>query len=103
MSGRSDPTRTRWGRLAWLPIPLLAGAILVLWAANLRTSYESPNLLIGLNFLFSVPVSLLIVYLIGRSFLACGAPGLLMLGCGVLVWGAAGFVGWTHGWAGGNV
>ncbi len=97
MSGKSDPARSLWRRLAWLPVPLLAGAIVVLWAANLRTSYESPDLLIGLNFLFSVAVSLLVVYLIGRSFLARGAPGLLMLGCGVIIWGAAGFVGATAG------
>ena len=71
--------------------------MVVLWAANLRTSYESADLLIGLNFLFSVLVSLLIVYLIGRSFLAHGAPGLLMLGCGVIIWGAAGFAGATAG------
>jgi hypothetical protein len=97
MFGKADPTRSLWRRLAWLPVPLLAGAMVVLWAADLRTSYESPALLIGLNVVFSFLVLLFIVYLIGRSFLATGAPGLLMLGCGVIIRGAAGFVGSAAG------
>ena len=85
--------RSPWLRPAWLPIPLLAGAIVALWAADLRISYESPALLIGLNFVFLALMPVLIVYLIGRSFLATGAPGLLMMGCGIIFWGASGFVG----------
>ena len=45
------------------------------------------------NFVFSTVASLLVVILVGRSFLAGGTSGLLLLGCGVLVWGAAGTVG----------
>ena len=97
ISGKSDAARNIWLRLAWLPVPLLAGAIIALWAADLRTAYESPDLEIVLNFVFSVLVSLFIVVLISRSFLATGAPGLLMFGCGVISWGAAGFVGTIAG------
>ena len=83
-----------WPRLlAWLPIPVLLVAIAVLWAANLPGSYESEYLLMALNLVFSTLVSGFIAYLIGRSFLIRGTPGLLMLGCGVIIWGTAGLVG----------
>jgi PAS domain S-box-containing protein len=88
--GRAPPSTL--ARLAWLPLPLLLAMLLVLWAADLRTAYESPRLLIALNLVFSVMVPLFIVCLIGRSFLVRGTPDLLMLGCGVMTWGAAGAV-----------
>jgi PAS domain S-box-containing protein len=80
------------GRLARLPLPVFLLAIAALWAADSRTVYESPYLLIGLNLFFSALVSLLVAYLVGRSFLARGRPGLLLLGCGVLFWGVSGLV-----------
>jgi PAS domain S-box-containing protein len=79
-------------RLAWLPIPLLLLSMGLLWAADLRTVYEAPHLLMTLNFSFSTVVSAFVAHLIGRSFLVRGRPGLLMLGCGVVMWGAAGLV-----------
>ena len=79
-------------RLAWLPIPILFGAMAVLWAAALPGSYESPHLLLALNFLFSTLVSLFVAYLVGRSFLVRSTPGLLLLGCGVIFWGLASVV-----------
>ncbi|WP_051299895.1 hybrid sensor histidine kinase/response regulator [Methylobacter luteus] len=78
--------------MAWLPIPVLLAAILILWAADSQISYELPYLQIGLSFCFSTLASLLIAYLIGRSFMVYGMPGLLLLGCGVLFWGSAGFL-----------
>ncbi len=87
------PLHADWRRLlASLPIPLLLVTMAVLWAANLPGSYESPSLVMALNFIFSTLASGLIVYLVSRSFLTRGTPGLLMLGCGVLTWGAAGVV-----------
>ena len=73
----------------------------VLWFADLRAYYESPRLLLGLNFVFSTLASLLVAYLIGRSFLVRGKPELLLLGCGVIIWGAAALVGIAAGlvWA----
>ena len=83
----------RWAaRLAWVPIPLLLVIIITLWAADLRTEYRSPFLAISLNFVTGTLASLGIVYLAGRSFLARGAPALLLLGCGAALWGSAGFV-----------
>jgi hypothetical protein len=53
----------RLPRLAWLPIPVLLAFMAMLWAADLRTPYESPYLLMAMNFVFSTLASLLIVYL----------------------------------------
>jgi len=77
------------GRFAWVPIPLLAGAIVVLWWANLPTVYESRALLLTLNLVFAGFVSVCIALLAGRGFLAGRQVGVLMLGCGALAWGVA--------------
>lgn len=82
----------RWLPAPWLPVPLLVVAIAVFWAADLEVAHESRFLLLALNFFFSTLVSVFIAHLVGRSFLLRGSPGLLLLGCGVVVWGLAGFV-----------
>ena len=86
------PVMDRLGRLAWLPIAVLFAAMAGLWTLGLRTEYESPYLVMSLNFFTGTLATLLIVWLAGRSFVVLGAPGLLMLGCGVASWGASGFV-----------
>ncbi|MDK9706040.1 MAG: PAS domain S-box protein [Desulforhopalus sp.] len=83
----------RWDRLALLPVPVLLLLIATLWLLDLRTSFEQPLLLMVLNMTFSTVISLAIAYLVGRSFLQWHNPGLLLLGCGVLAWGAAGATG----------
>ena len=84
--------RFRPSRVAWLPIPVLLTAIGVFWAADWQGSHESVYLLLTLNLVFSLLVCLVVAYLITRSFLVRGAPGLLLLGCGVVIWGPAGVV-----------
>ena len=98
-------TPGRWGRLAWLPIPLLLAAIIAARMAGLRDSYESHTLLLVLSFTFYTLVSLGTLYLVGRSFLGSGSPGLLFLECGVVFWSLAGTVGdfVSHGDANINV
>jgi PAS domain S-box-containing protein len=93
------------GRLAWLPIPLLLAAIIAARLAGLRDTYESHTLLLFLSFIFYTLVSLGTLYLIGRSFLALGLPGLLLLECGIVLWSLAGTVGdfVSHGDANINV
>ena len=86
---RSSSWKRTWSRLAWLPIPLLLITMLVLVTADPRGSHESPHLLLALNFAFSTLVSLFVAYLIGRSYLVRSTPGMLIMGCGVLFWGAA--------------
>ena len=74
-------------RLAWAPIPLLLALIAGLWVADLRTVYESRAAMVLLNVGFSWLASLCICILTARSFLGAGQPGLLMFGCGSLIWG----------------
>ncbi len=82
--------RLRPSRLAWLPIPILLTALGVFWAADWQGSRESVYLLLILNLVFSLLVCLVVGYLIARSFLVRSTPGLLLLGCGVVIWGPAG-------------
>jgi len=74
-------------RYAWIPLPLLLLTIAGLWVANPQTTYESPILRLSLNLIFTWLVSLSIGYLTARRFLETGQSGLLMLGCGSLLWG----------------
>ena len=80
---------SRW---AWLPIPVLVAALGVFWAADWQGSHESVYLLLTLNIVFSLLVCLVVAYLAARSFLVRSTPGLLLLGCGVVIWGPAGVV-----------
>ena len=98
-------TPDRWSRLAWVPIPLLLAAIIAARMAGLRDSYESHTLLLVLSFTFYTLVSLGTLFIIGRSFLGIGSPGLLLLECGVILWSLAGTVGdfVSHGDANINV
>ena len=95
----------RLTRLAWLPIPLLAAAIIAGRAAGLSESYKSETLTLVLSFTFYTLVSLGTLFLVGRSFLVSGAPGLLLLECGVVLWSLSGTVGdaVSHGNANVNV
>ncbi len=98
-------TPDRWSRLAWLPIPVLLAAIIAAWMTGLRETYESHLLLLFLSFTFYTLVSLGTLYIIGRSFLGLGSPGLLFLECGVILWSLAGTIGdfVSHGDANINV
>jgi PAS domain S-box-containing protein len=85
--------RSALERVAWLPVPLLLAAILATRAAGLSESYENDSLRLVLSFTFYTLVSLGTLFLIGRSFLTSGSPGLLLLECGVVLWSLAGTVG----------
>jgi len=76
-----------WFRLAWLPIPLLLVIMAVFADAKLGDIHDSFYLRLALNFVFLTLVFLFVAYLVGRSFLSRSTPGLLLLGCGVLIWG----------------
>lgn len=83
----------RLTRLAWLPVPLLLFATIILWIADSPAVYEPPRLVAILNLFFMLPAALLIAYQTGRGFLLRGNPRLLWFGCGMLFWGSAGPVG----------
>ena len=92
-SGAQSQKLSQWHRPAWLPIPLLLAAIIAARVAGLNDIYESQTLLLLLSCTFYTLVSLGTLYLIGRSFLASGSPGLLLLECGVVFWSLSGTVG----------
>lgn len=84
---------SRADRWAWLPIPFFLLAIAGFQVVGPDTFYESQVLLLALNFLLSTVASLIVAVLVGREFLVQGSPGLLLIGCGAVLWGAAGTVG----------
>jgi PAS domain S-box-containing protein len=90
-------TSSRARRFAWLPVPIFLAAIAILFFLDPGRSYEQPRLLLVLNLVSSALPSVFVAYLCAQSFLARGVPGVLLLGCGVLLWGAAGMVGVAAG------
>ncbi len=83
----------RWSRLAWLPILGLLAGIIVARVAGLSETYRNYDLRLVLSITFYTVVALATLYLFGRSFLGSGAPSLLLLECGVLLWSLAGTLG----------
>jgi PAS domain S-box-containing protein len=86
-AARRNTEKPLWFRLAWLPIPLLLLTMAVFADAKLGDIHDSFYLRLALNFVFLTLVFLFVAYLVGRSFLSRSTPGLLLLGCGVLIWG----------------
>ncbi len=86
--------RSRWQSwLASFPIPVLLFVILGLWVTGSKEVHESQFLLILFNSIFSTLSSLLLLLIVTRSYLSQGTPALLLFGCGIFLWGAAGTVG----------
>ncbi|HVO18167.1 MAG TPA: ATP-binding protein [Anaeromyxobacter sp.] len=84
------PTAVTWlGRRAWLPIPLLAAASLLALVLGPGAGLEAPRTLLALNFVFSTILSLFVADLVARAFIVRGTLGLLLLGCGAVVWGTS--------------
>jgi len=75
------------GRLALLPVPLLFVLLVVLHFGGWRESHEMPRAAISMTLLFTCATSLSAAWLVGRSFLVRPEPGLLLVVCGILVWG----------------
>ncbi len=67
--------------------------MVILKLLDLPHSYESVAVAILFNSVCSVLVSVLVAYLLARSFLVRGTPGLLALSLGVVLFGAAGLSG----------
>jgi PAS domain S-box-containing protein len=83
----------RWlSGIAWLPILIILLTLAVLWKLDLRTSYESPTLVIAMRIIFSMLASLAVASLMVRGFLIRPTPGLLIMGCSVLLWGVGSFI-----------
>lgn len=71
--------------LAWLPIPILMGAMAVLWVADVRVSWPVPLLYGLIHYGFAFLGGVFIAVPAASSFLSTGQPSVLMLGCGVLM------------------
>ncbi|MCE5228871.1 PAS domain S-box protein [bacterium] len=79
-------------RFAWLPILLVIVLIPLLWTQESRGAYVSLPLAAGMNIFGRTLVAVLIAILAGRSFLVSGRPELLLLGCGIGIWGMTGTI-----------
>ena len=97
--GPREPTRVfrlkAFTHLAWLPVPLLMATIIVARIMGLNESHRAETLTLLLGFVFYTLTSLGAIFLVGRSFLATGRPGLLLFECGLVLWSLAGPVGDT--------
>ena len=77
-------------RIAWAPLLVFFVAIIGLWFKNIQTPSEAPKLLIALNLVLTTAPFLGIAYLFLRNFLMTGAPGVVLFGCGALLWSTSG-------------
>lgn len=77
-------------RYAWLPIPVLLIFMLIVWACDIHLLYNSPYTQIVTYLAFSSLAGVVIASLTGRRFSINPSPGILLLGCGALLWGFAG-------------
>jgi len=86
----SSLDRAIWRQWPFIPVPVLFVAIIGLWFVDRAVPHVSPALLIILNLLLATLPALAIAALFARAFLASGAPGLLLFGCGAVFWSASG-------------
>jgi len=76
----------------------------VLFLLGVEVVFEPPLLLPVLNTVFISAISFAVAYIAARSYLASGSFSVLMLGCGMLVYGSGGLLaGWLIGPGGPNV
>ncbi len=95
MTGTANPgTRppSTLARFAWVPLVLMACATLWFYHEDSRAVYAHPRLLFSMMFIFSTLVSVVIAILAGRTYLVSGQSGMMLLGCGALVWGSGGML-----------
>ncbi len=87
----SEARRPEW--LIWVPVLLYVLAIIVFYWLNIGATYQSQSLLLGLNVVFLISVSFLIMYLATISYLKTGSVSLLFMGCGALFFAFANLLG----------
>ena len=85
-----DRLLSRW---AGLPLPLLLLAIALCLLFDPRGVFQPPWLLPILSFVFSGVISIAVAYLAFRSYLAGGSGSVLLLGCGMLIFGLSNMLG----------
>lgn len=72
-------------RFAWLPILLSIFAIAALWIADMHIILTMPILFMIVHYGSAVVCILIIVVTAGRIFVDSGQPGMLMIGCAILI------------------
>ncbi len=77
-------------RFVLIPLPVLFVAVIGLWFSDVQAPHELPGLLIALSILLTTLPALGIAFLFARNFRVTGAPGVVLFGCGALLWGASG-------------
>ncbi len=82
--------------LPWLPLPVFV--LLILHVFPFSIPFSPVSIRLPMNIFFGTLESLLISYLFARSFLTNSSPGLLLLGCGVFLWGASGIIAHVFGY-----
>ena len=92
-SNRKNGLLATLTKFAWVPLPVFIVAIIAFRLKGFTTPFVSVQLQLFFNFVFTTLTSVIILVLLGRSFINRGSPGLLMIGCGALVWGAIGITG----------
>lgn len=78
------------GRLAQLsgwPAPILLATMLALSLGESRAVFDPAWLLFTLNIALATVPAAIVIYLVGRAFYATGRPEMILLGCGVALWG----------------
>jgi PAS domain S-box-containing protein len=83
--------RPRISNWFWAPVLFLLLILFFHFEGDSR-AYQYPGLTILFGFVFTTCSSLLVAFLVGRSFLHQSSPNLLLLGCGALILGAGSIV-----------
>ena len=92
-TSRTDRGEAR-GRRRYAPLFLgLVLAAVFLAVVDRGVSYERPLLLLILNALFYQGVAVFVSVRFAAIFLRDGVPGILLLACGVAIWGVSGLLG----------
>ncbi len=87
--------------LAAIPVPAFIALIATLAILDIRVMFE-PSLLPLLDTVFVSVIAIIVAYLSAKSYLRTGSLSLLLLGSGVLAFGAGNYVvGWLLGAPGG--
>ncbi|MGE5467338.1 MAG: PAS domain S-box protein [Ignavibacteria bacterium] len=81
------------GRWAWLPLPLLLALTVLLWVAPVEGTYDPRWFLPATYLLIVLPVGGFVAFLAARGYRAGRGAGLILLGCGALLWGFSGLAG----------
>jgi len=91
-SDRPHSSAARLGAWAWLPVPVLLLAIIVTRVTDVRVAPTPSQVLFSIDVLTRMLPALVVIVMTTLTFVRRGTPGVLLLGCGVAMWAATGYV-----------